>query len=152
MAQYRIDTQQYLPNGTTLFEANMLADKDGNIINSFGNASNIPIAAGQVTGHSHINKFGFNPAVGTGFEIVSDRSVAEQPYPTTAVTVSLISSATTADGGLNITIQGLDANYAVQEETVTLSFRWCFYNNQYIPSCVSCYCKLYESGQYYYTI
>lgn len=121
MAQYRIDSQQYLPNGTTIFEANMLADKDGNIINSFGNASNIPIAAGQVAGYSHINKFGFNPTVGTGFEIVSDQSVTEQPYPTTAVTVSLISSATTNDAGLQITIQGLDANYAIQEETVTLN-------------------------------
>lgn len=121
MAQYRIDSQQYLPNGTTIFEANMLADKDGNIINSFGNASNIPIAAGQVADYSHINKFGFNPTVGTGFEIVSDQSVSEQPYPTTAVTVTLISSATTNDAGLDITIQGLDANYAIQEETVTLN-------------------------------
>ena len=121
MAQYRIDTQQFLPNGTTIFEANMLADKDGNIINSFGTASNIPIAAGQVANYSHVNKFGFNPTVGSGFEIVSDQSVAAQPYPTTAVTVSLISSATTNDAGLNITIQGLDANYAIQEETVTLN-------------------------------
>ena len=121
MAQYRIDTQQFLPNGTTIFEANMLADKDGNIINSFGTASNIPIAAGQVANYSHINKFGFNPAVGTGFEIISDQSVTEQPYPTTAVTVSLISSATTNDAGLHITIQGLDANYSIQEETVTLN-------------------------------
>lgn len=121
MAQYRIDSQQFLPNGTTIFEANMLADKDGNIINSFGTASNIPIAAGQVANYSHVNKFGFNPTVGSGFEIVSDQSVTVQPYPTTAVTVSLISSATTNDAGLNITIQGLDANYAIQEETVTLN-------------------------------
>ena len=86
-----------------------------------GSSNNIDLAAGLLTGHSHINKFGFNPAVGTGFEIVSDQSVVAQPYPTTAVTISLISSATTNDAGLNISIQGLDANYAIQEETVTLN-------------------------------
>ena len=122
MAQYSVHRDEHFNSSNSdLHEVVMLGDKNGNIINSFGNASNIPIAAGQVANYSHINKFGFNPAVGTGFEIVSDQSVSEQPYPTTAVTVSLISSATTNDAGLNITIQGLDANYAIQEETVTLN-------------------------------
>ena len=122
MAQFSVNRQAHFhKDNNDLHEVVMLADKDGNILNTSGAASNIPIAAGQVGGHAHINKFGFNPTVGTGFEIVSDQSVTEQPYPTTAVTVSLISSATTSDAGLNITIQGLDANYAVQEETVTLN-------------------------------
>ena len=59
MAMWNIDTQEYLANNKTLFEAFQIADKDGNIINTFGAASNIPIAAGLVDGYSHINKFGF---------------------------------------------------------------------------------------------
>lgn len=122
MAQFSVNRNGHFNSSNNdLHEVVMIADKDGNILNTSGAASNIPIAGGLVDGYAHINKFGFNPAVGTGFEIVSDQSVAAQPYPTTAVTISLISSATTNDSGLNITIQGLDANYAIQEETVTLN-------------------------------
>ena len=58
MAIWNKNNQAYLQDNKTLFEAFLLADKDGNIINSFGVASNIPIAAGLVDGYGHINKFG----------------------------------------------------------------------------------------------
>ena len=32
MAQFRKDTHQYLPNGTTIFEVMMLADQYGNLV------------------------------------------------------------------------------------------------------------------------
>ena len=50
MAIWNKNTQAYLQDNKTLFEAFMLSDKDGNIINSFGIASNIPIAAGELDG------------------------------------------------------------------------------------------------------
>ena len=50
MAIWNKLTQAYLQGNKTLFEAFNLADKDGNIINSFGVASNIPIASGDVDG------------------------------------------------------------------------------------------------------
>jgi len=69
MANWRKDLQQYGPFGhdRTVFEVQMLADKDGNIINTFGAASNVPIAAGLVDGYSGIHKYGavFETAVST---------------------------------------------------------------------------------------
>ena len=59
MAIWSIDRQSLNTNNTDQYEVVMLADKDGNIINSSGAASNIPIAEGTVTGYSHINKFGY---------------------------------------------------------------------------------------------
>ena len=64
MAIWNKNNQAYLPDNKTLFEAFMLSDKDGNLINSFGIASNIPIAGGLVDGYSAIHKFGRNPNVG----------------------------------------------------------------------------------------
>ena len=58
MAMWNKNEQAYMQDNKTLFEAFLLADKNGNIINSFGVASNIPIAAGLVDGYGHINKFG----------------------------------------------------------------------------------------------
>jgi hypothetical protein len=40
MAQFRKDTQQYLPDGKTIFEVVMLADESGKVVNS-----NNPIVA-----------------------------------------------------------------------------------------------------------
>lgn len=118
MAIWNKAKQKFLDNNKTLFEGFILSDKDGNPINSFGVASNIPIAAGDVTGYSHINKFGFNPAVGTGFEAVTNSSNVFT-YVSSADTIT-VSSNSTSDDGLDIEIQGLDANYNLQSETVTL--------------------------------
>jgi len=117
MAQYRIDDQAYLPNGTTIFEVNMLADKDGNIINSFGAASNIPISNGDVEGYSSVHKFGLidgnsnNPTtIWTGDSLYT--------WQTEANTVSANSSAGQTQ---TITVQGLDADYAEVEEDIVLT-------------------------------
>jgi len=65
MAIWHKDDQDYNNNNTTQFEAVVIADKDGNIQNSIGAAANIPIASGDVTGYSHINKFGYNDDIQT---------------------------------------------------------------------------------------
>ena len=52
MAQWSVSRQGPLARGTRndIHEVVMMGDKDGNIINSFGVASNIPIANGDVLG------------------------------------------------------------------------------------------------------
>ena len=117
MAQYRIDSQSYLSDGTTIFEVVMIADKDGNILNTTGAASNIPIAAGDVTGYSHINKFGATDGDVTAGTIWDGNSgTAAYPYPANGV----ISVTSTANSGADVYIEGLDANYNIQSETVAI--------------------------------
>ena len=52
MAIWNTVLQKLNNNNTQQYEVVMLADKDGNILNSSGAASNIPIAAGEVGGYS----------------------------------------------------------------------------------------------------
>jgi hypothetical protein len=108
MAQYSRRAQQYLSNGTTNFEVNILADQDGNIINSFGAASNIPIASGAVTGHSHINKFGYSDSIASLSTIWDGSNI--YTYSTSAGAVTVTSSSTD-DAGAVIEVQGLDSSY-----------------------------------------
>ena len=124
MAQWRKDSQEYLANGTTIFEVNMLADKDGNIINSFGAASNVPIAAGGVTGYSGVHKFGAVYGTGTGtmstvWTAADTTATALYPWSHSAGTLSVVSTSGSDTG--DITIQGLDASYNFVEETITLT-------------------------------
>jgi hypothetical protein len=117
MAQYTIQSDKYLANNDRLFEVVMLSDKDGNIINSFGVASNIPIAAGNVDGYVHINKFGAtNGDVTAG--TIWDGNSAAVTYPYPAAGVVAVTSA--SNSGASIEIQGLDENYASQTVTTTI--------------------------------
>ncbi len=76
----------------------------------------IQIAAGNVHDTSHINKFGYNPSVGLQYETVHDGSNIYS-YPTTAAVASVVGS---SDAGAVIEIQGLDADYNLQTENVTV--------------------------------
>ena len=117
MAQYSRRAQQYLSNGTTNFEVNMLADQDGNIINSFGAASNIPIASGAVTGHSHINKFGYSDNIANLSTIWDGSNI--YTYSTSAGAVTVSSSSSDDDGAV-IEVQGLDADYNLVVQDITI--------------------------------
>lgn len=76
----------------------------------------IQIAQGNVLKTSHINKFGYNPTVGTTFETVHDAG-GTYSYPTTA-TVATVAGA--SDVGAVAEIQGLDENYLEATEDVTV--------------------------------
>ncbi len=116
MAQWNKNTQDYLNNGRTLFEAVMIADKDGNILNTTGSASNIPIAAGDVSGYSHINKFGATDGDVTAGTVWDGNSgTTAYPYPANGVI-----SITGTDTGEAVEVQGLDASGNVQTETVNV--------------------------------
>ena len=84
----------------------------------------IHIARGAVAQTSHINKFGYNTAVGATFETITDLG-GNQYYPTSAGVVSIVSSDANDDdgdtGAITVEIQGLDGNYAEISETVTLN-------------------------------
>ena len=125
MAIWNKNEQEYLANNKTLFESFMLADKDGNIINSFGIASNIPIANGDVDGYAAIHKFGRNPNVGNAPETVWMHGGKYQylavDSPSTLYAYSADSEdSASGDAARTITIFGLDNNFNEIEETVTV--------------------------------
>ena len=125
MAIWNKNEQEYLANNKTLFESFMLADKDGNIINSFGIASNIPIANGDVDGYAAIHKFGRNPNVGNAPETVWMHGGKYQylavDSPSTLYAYSAESEdSASGDAARTITIFGLDNNFNEIEETVTV--------------------------------
>ena len=120
MAQWRVDQQSYRPPDTTNFEVVMIADEDGNISNSFGAAANIPIAAGELSGYSHINKFGFstNIGFGGGYHTIWNAGGIYQ-YPSSA-TIATVTSDDPLDNGAVITVTGLDENYLPVTEDITI--------------------------------
>jgi hypothetical protein len=116
MAIWNKVNQSLNSNNTQQYEVVMLADKDGNILNSSGAASNIPIAAGEVGGYSHINKFGYSNDI-SSLSTIWDGSTL-YTYSSSAGTVTV--SGTSDDDSAVIEIQGLDANYNVVIQDVTL--------------------------------
>ena len=114
MAQYDTIQKAYRDNNDSIFEAVMLADKDGNIINTSGSASNVPLSAGLIEGYSHINKFGFTDTLGASFETIWDGSGL---YPFIDVAGTATVSGT--DVG-TVRVQGLDANWEPVEEVVSI--------------------------------
>ena len=117
MAIWNKLTQAFLTGNKTLFEAFVLADKDGNIINTFGSASNIPIAAGQVDGYSNINKFGHTGADINGTTTIWDGSNGVYTWPTAAGVVSVASA---TQSGETVVVEGLDVNYNIISEETTI--------------------------------
>ena len=125
MAIWNKDSAAYLANNKTLFEVFILADKDGNLINSFGVASNIPIASGSVTGYTAIHKFGRNPNIGNAPETIWMYGGKYQYLAVGAASTLYAYSADSedsaaGDGARTVTILGLDNDFNEIEETVTV--------------------------------
>lgn len=85
----------------------------------------VNVSRGLVIGASRIQKTSYNPSVGTSEESIWNESGTTVGYPASA-TVMTVSSSSTADtsagtGARTITVQGLDADYNVQSETVILN-------------------------------
>ena len=121
MAIWNKISQAYLQGNKTLFEAFVLADKDGNIINQFGVAYNIPIAAGDVDGYTHINKFGASSddiASGTIWDGNGVGNADDVVYPYPADSVIAVTSASNV--GAAVWVEGLDASYHVVSETINI--------------------------------
>lgn len=116
MAQFSVVRQQHLFNAD-LHEVVMIADKDGNILNTAGAASNIPLASGEVTGYKHIHKFGATDGDVTS-GIVWDGNDDTDNYPTTIAGFPSVSSS--ANAGDLVVLEGLDENYEEITETVAI--------------------------------
>ena len=82
------------------------------------------VAQGAVAGHIGVSKFGSNPATSSSDDTIWERG-GDINWPATA-SVMKVSSSDDADNGgtatgmLTVTIEGLDANWDLQSETVTL--------------------------------
>ena len=124
MAQWSKLTDAYLPQQTTNHEVVMIADQDGNIINTFGAASNVIISAGGLEGYTGVHKYGavYGTSVSTFSTVwtAADTSAtALYDWDHGAGTLSVVSSS--GSDVTDVTIQGLDANYDFVEETFTLT-------------------------------
>lgn len=119
MAQFSAKNQDWMGQGTRndIHEVVMIADKDGNILNTSGAASNIPIAAGEVSGYSHINKFGAtNGDVTEGTVWDGNDGDVVYPYPE----AGLVSISSSTEVGETVIVDGLDADYNLQSETIAI--------------------------------
>jgi hypothetical protein len=119
MAQFSAKNQDWMGQGTRndIHEVVMIADKDGNILNTSGAASNIPIAAGEVSGYSHINKFGAtNGDVTEGTVWDGNDGDVVYPYPD----AGLVSISSSTEVGETVEVQGLDADYNLQTEVIAI--------------------------------
>ena len=70
-------------------------------------------------GVSGIDKFGYLPTATTSFKTVWDGDNV-YTYPSSATTMNVVSSVGATDDAIQITIEGLDSDYNVITETVTL--------------------------------
>jgi len=103
-----------------------LADKDANLISSFGASANIPIASGLVNGYSAIHKFGRNPNVGNVPETIWMHGGLYSYLGVGSDSTVYAYSASSDDGAGNdgaqtITVQGLDNDFNPIEETITVN-------------------------------
>jgi len=123
MAQFSTGRKTLQLNNDDLYEVVMLADKDGNLINTFGSSSNIPIANGTVEGYSVRNIFGTTAGdqdiVTTEFRTPWELA-SNYEFPSSASTMSLVSTST-SDTAVSVLISGLDADYNPISEVRTLT-------------------------------
>lgn len=81
---------------------------------------NLQVARGQIVGHSVLNLFGYQSAVGTGTPLPVWENFTAYTYPVAATTM-LVYSTSASDTNVNITIFGLDASWNIQTEIITLT-------------------------------
>ena len=78
------------------------------------------VQKGLVTNYSGVQKFGLNTAVGSGaFETIWDGNNT-YTYPSSSGTATATSSDTASDNNGTVEIQGLDSNYDLATETLTI--------------------------------
>ena len=81
---------------------------------------NLQISRGLIRGAYSVNKFGYNSAVpSNAYETIWDGSNL-YTYISTAGTATVTSSDTSSDNGGTVTVYGLDANYDLVQETLTI--------------------------------
>jgi len=106
MAQYRADKNEYLPSGTTVFETQMLATKDGLVVES---SNPLPVSFSSSspefpTQFATLNNFDIN--FHTGFAIQDDYVpvFGIRVKPGSETLFNLVSFQVTLNGGLSVTV------------------------------------------------
>ena len=85
----------------------------------------LAVAKGDFTGYSNVSKFGRNPSVKSAdYETLWDGSNL-YPWPTAAETLNVVSTdandTSAGTGARTVEIEGLDSNWDVQTETVSMN-------------------------------
>ena len=82
----------------------------------------LQVARGQIYGHSVLNIYGYQTAVGTSFVPVWEGN-SSYTFPSSAIQMHIVSSVNTGDDktATFVTINGLDANYNQISETIKLN-------------------------------
>jgi len=95
-----------------------------NVITFSGGVGSYPyylqVSRGLIDGHKRVFKFGYNGLIQNVEETIWDVG-GLYAYPSSAVTMTATSSSGATDSGIQVTIQGVDTNYAELSETVTLN-------------------------------
>lgn len=138
MSQYNKEKEQYVDRNNDLFDVVMIANKNGEFIDSvdvttiISNAeimNNINISAGNLPGVSYMSHFGAVPEMPqNGSGTIWDINGTFYPWDSlnTAGTVTLRctinnNTLSTLDSGKTITIYGLDSNYNQITENIIIS-------------------------------
>ena len=79
----------------------------------------LSVQKGLVDNYSGVQKFGLSTSVGTSFETIWDGNNT-YTYPSSAGTATATSSDTASDNTGTVEIQGLDSNYDLATETLTI--------------------------------
>lgn len=117
-----LDTQTAL---TSALNSTVQQDADSQVVRAVD--SEIDIASGKYVGFSITNKFGVNPSIDTASvpEDVWDGGGTYTGWATSAETVQVFSASgndtSAGTGARTVVVIGLDANYNVISETVTLN-------------------------------
>jgi hypothetical protein len=80
----------------------------------------LQVSRGLIDGHKRVFKFGYNGVIQNVEETIWDVG-GLYTYPSSAVAMTATSSAGATDENIEVTIQGVDTNYAELSETVTLN-------------------------------
>jgi len=95
-----------------------------NVITFSGGVGSYPyflqVSRGLIDGHKRVFKFGYNGLIQNVEETIWDVG-GLYTYPSSAVTMTATSSSGATDEDVEVTIQGVDTNYAELSETVTLN-------------------------------
>lgn len=90
-----------------------------------GTTDYINVSRTLIPGASRIQRTGYNPGVGTGETTIWNETTTPVAYPASAATLTVSSSSANdtaaGTGARTVTLQGLDANYLVISETITLT-------------------------------
>lgn len=135
MATYNSGNSSFQDFNKTLFEAQMLATPDGHVVSNtnplpvvgfLGNTiASAPfewqVAMGKIPEATQVNIFGYTAAVNSTFAVCWENSPIDYVYLSTAQQLSINSSSSSDNSTAQVTISGLDANWAPLTETANLN-------------------------------